>query len=506
MDHSAVTQNTGKPAVPMKRRAVLFGSAAAAVALSGIGILPAGRRAVAQSANRSYRLSVDMLDGRQMYNGKSPGPVMRVRPGETLAVELINDLPPLHDDCTDNPNQPHGRNTTNLHTHGLHVSPTTDSTGSFDADNVFVSVVPEDQFVPCADVCGVDVEKSFRYGRNAYRFELPDTHPTGTFWYHAHKHGSAAEQVGHGLAGALIVEDASGAMPPYIENAEEKILFISNNGIVLVDEAGGGIEHPEIEMRPGEVQRWRVINGTGNGTDFAYLRPSVANLDMHLIAFDGLTQTRRVRVDFDHPNEPWLNPSALASGNQADFIVRAPDVAEEVKDSSGLLAGLFESFSDAGITRFVDLKVSVSGDPVNADWSEDDALPGPGLDPFDDTELPTREIRFTRQRTINLGSYDGEVQQTMVLDTAEDWTVRNNTQVVHVYHIHVNPFFVTSINDEALPEDSPLRRWQDTIGVPLVGRVGFKTRFETFTGKFVIHCHVLPHEDSGMMQVVEVVA
>lgn len=506
MDRSAVRRVTGKSKTNLTRRAVLLGSVAATAAISVTGFEPAARHAEAQSANRSYRLGVDLLDGKQVYNGMPLGPIMRVRPGETLDVELINNLPPLHDDCTEDPNQPHGLNTTNLHTHGLHVSPTTDSTGEFDADNVFVSVVPKDQFVPCAEVCGVDVAKSFRYGRNTYRFELPGDHPTGTFWYHAHKHGSAANQVADGLAGVLVVEDVPGVMPSYIENAAEKILFITNDGVLLVDEAGGGIENPELAMRPGEVQRWRVINGTGNGTDFAFLRPSVANLDMHLIAFDGLTQNGRVRVDFDHTDEPWLNPSAMASGNRADFIVRAPEVAEELEEGTGIFSSFFDSFSDAGIARFVDLNVVVAGDPVNAEWSEVDALPGPGLVPFEDSELQTREIRFTRQRTINLEFYDGEVQQTMVLNTAEDWTVRNNTQVVHVYHIHVNPFFVTSINEEPLPQGSPLRRWQDTIGVPLTGRVGFKTRFETFTGKFVIHCHVLPHEDSGMMQVVEVIA
>ncbi|MCF2904260.1 multicopper oxidase domain-containing protein [Octadecabacter sp. CECT 8868] len=127
--------------------------------------------------------------------------------------------------------------------------------------------------------------------------------------------------------------------------------------------------------------------------------------------------------------------------------------------------------------------------------------PGAGLIPFDDTELPKREIDFTRNQTINREAFDGELKQTMTLGTAEAWTVGNNTQVMHVYHIHVNPFFITHINGEALPEGSPLARWQDTLG----GDVGFKTRFEKFTGSFVIHCHVLPHEDNGMMQIVEVV-
>ncbi|MEM7256413.1 MAG: multicopper oxidase domain-containing protein, partial [Pseudomonadota bacterium] len=121
----------------------------------------------------------------------------------------------------------------------------------------------------------------------------------------------------------------------------------------------------------------------------------------------------------------------------------------------------------------------------------------------------TRQLAFTPRNTIDGQAFDGDVEQRMEVGTAEDWTVSNNTAQLHIYHIHVNPFFVTSINGQELPADSPLRRWQDTLGIPVRedGRPGsarFSTRFEKFTGKFVIHCHVLAHEDAGMMQIVEV--
>ncbi|WP_371171493.1 multicopper oxidase family protein [Aliiroseovarius sp. 2305UL8-7] len=487
----------------LTRRNVLLGTAAVLVPLaSGMTALQFSA-AQAQSAT-SHRLVVDEVDGRQSYNGKSLGPTIRALPGETIDVELVNNLPPLHDDCTANPNQPHGLNTTNLHTHGLHVSPTTDSSGEFDADNVFVSVVPEGQIVACEEVCGVEVKTSFRYGKNTFRFELPDNHASGTFWYHAHKHGSTGTQVSDGLAGPLIIDDLPGTMPAYIEEAVEKILFITNQGVLVTDPDGGGELDPTIQMRPGEVQRWRVINGTGRGTDFAFLRPNLENLEMHLIAFDGLTLERRYPVDLENLDEPWLNPAALASGNRMDVIVRAP--AEPQEASEGLFASLTGMFQNNDIARLIDINVEVAGEPLISTWSDDPTLPGSGLVPFDDTPLSPREIAFTRQQTIDLEAFNGELKQTMQLGTAEQWTVSNRTQVLHVYHIHVNPFLITHINGDELPADSPLRRWQDTIGVPLGGSVGFKTRFETFTGKFVIHCHVLPHEDNGMMQIVEVVA
>ncbi len=478
----------------LSRRAVLQGSGALGVATVMGGTWGLAKQARAQSADAHFELTIDLLEDAQVYNGKTLGPTMRVRPGDTLDVDLINNLPPLHDDCTDNPNQGHGLHTTNFHTHGLHVSPSTDSTGEIDADNVFVSLVPEGQIVACDEVCGADVETYFRYGRNTFRFELPEDHISGTFWYHAHKHGSTAKQVSGGLAGPLIVEDVPGVMPEYIEQAVERIFFITNEGMMLVDEEGGGVMDPEITMRPGEVQRWRVINGTGNGTDFAFMRPNIANLDMHLIAFDGVTQDRRLPVDYDFFDEPWFNPSALASGNRADFIVRAPSAAEPQ-----------ETLEGTKLARVVDMQVVIEGEPVEALWSDEDTLPGAGFVPFGETELTKREIDFTRGQTIGRESFDGELKQTMTLGSEEEWTISDNTNTLHVYHIHVNPFLVTHINGEALPEGSPLARWQDTIGVPLGGEVKLKTRFETFTGKFVVHCHVLPHEDNGMMQIVEVV-
>lgn len=179
-------------------------------------------------------MDVQDVNGRQVYNGVSPGPALRTLAGENLDVDLYNSLSPLHDDCTESPNNLHGLNTTNLHTHGLHVSPTTDSTGEFDADNVFVSVVLEGQIVMCDDSCGSDVKTRFRWRKANYRFELGDDHPSGRFWYHAHKHGSTASQVGDGMAGPLIVQDKPGRMPEYIEQALEKIFMIMNTDWCLL--------------------------------------------------------------------------------------------------------------------------------------------------------------------------------------------------------------------------------------------------------------------------------
>lgn len=495
-----------------KRRDFLKLSAAV---VSGSMLFSGWSRIAQGTTNSSYTLNVTQVNGAPRYNGKITGPTISINPGENIDVHLVNNLPALHDDCVANFNNFHGLNTTNLHTHGLHVSPTTDSSGKYDADNVFVSVVPKDQVVTCETVCGTDVKDVFRNHSTRYRFETAADHPSGTFWYHAHKHGSSARQVGAGLSGPLIIKDPKGYMPEYIEQAEEKIFMIMNRGLVLVnpDGSGGGEVDPTITLRPGEVQRWRIINAKAAGNDFTYFRTDIPDLEFYQIAFDGLTLPRRIKIDQYNAEAPWLNPAGLAPGNRTDFMVRVPEDAKKRSFAIGIKQTMKDLINLDGIaseTNATKLNVEIKGEAVKHAWSDDDTLPGCGLKPFDDTPLPTREIQFTRRNTIDGEAFTGEVKQTIKLGSEEEWTITNHSGAVHAFHIHVNPLFITHINGEKLPEDSPLRRWQDTIGIPFqedrnVGSVSYKTRFEKFKGKFVIHCHVLRHEDLGMMQTVEVV-
>jgi L-ascorbate oxidase len=116
------------------------------------------------------------------YNGCPYGPTINVDPGQSVKVRLINNLPPESSDtCPPNATHdaPHCFNTVNLHTHGLHVSP------SGSSDNVFVSVPPG--------------------GSANYVYQIPRNHPAGTFWYHSHHHGSVAIDVTSGMEGVLIV-------------------------------------------------------------------------------------------------------------------------------------------------------------------------------------------------------------------------------------------------------------------------------------------------------------
>ena len=466
----------------------------------------------------------DAADDRlYFYNGKTPGPTLRVRRGRKggqLRIKLVNDMPPNAngdaDNCPPDHNVEHGLNTTNLHTHGLHVSPTKDRTGHHDADNVFLQVIPDDDPPPSCGSVGDDI---FRRHYTQYVFDIPADHPPGTHWYHAHKHGSTDKQVRGGLAGALIIEEEEwDDVPSYIANAEEQVFMFQQPpgvplSIVLVDEAGGGTE-PNIVLRPGEVRRWRFINGSPSMDAFVRFTGDPEGVELYQIAFDGLTLPKRIPVDLTDNRPASENPFSLAPGNRTDMLVRAP------LDAAGKRFALNMAPYDGGemlgarILRAAQegIQISVEGEPQESEWSDDDSLPGPGLEEIADDEIvDTKDVRFNFVENTFLLAIDGERftgqvpdDRVMELGTAEEWTVHEETEFTHPFHIHVNPFFVTHINGVELPSDDPRRRWQDTIALPPGNAVKFRTRFADFAGKFVIHCHILGHEDAGMMQAVRV--
>ena len=119
--------------------------------------------------------------------------------------------------------------------------------------------------------------------------------------------------------------------------------------------------------------------------------------------------------------------------------------------------------------------------------------------PNDGTWDAGQKFRFTVDGTI----FDPDrVDQRVRLGAVEEWTMVNETADDDVFHIHVNDMLLTKINGVALEE--PIRL--DTAILPRNGSITFRSRFLDFTGKFMLHCHMMNHEDLGMMQVVEVYA
>lgn len=461
------------------------------------------------------------------YNGLPVGATFKVRRGDTLLFRMVNELrrnacnPDNFDNCCspdepsvccDTPfdhNKPHCFNTTNLHTHGLHVSPAAflQNGELIASDEVLLEVEPG------------DVQR--------YCIQLPEFHAPGTYWYHAHRHGSVAIQLssGNGLCGALIIE----------EDADEQILKPHQvDRVWVIQEQLGeqaslvytclppsfqslftvnALFQPTLRMRPGEVQRWRFINATATPRGFGLLQLLDGNNNahpMHLIAVDGITFYGRA----PQPKTSWQ----LAPGGRADFLVRIPPTT-----STGFFKVRKAADPQVFSTVNQDLAyVVLVGSPLN------DQLPNvlpqrPArtcyLAPIFDAELKPDIVDFgimggacggqscipiPQVFTIQGAPFDPHVVNHQApLGAVQEWQLANNAGSLHPFHIHLNPFQVVNEKvDPAGPNDPTNWMWRDTVAVPTSG-VNMRTRFLTYDGKYVLHCHILNHEDHGMMQIVQ---
>ncbi|HEX3826794.1 MAG TPA: multicopper oxidase family protein [Sporichthyaceae bacterium] len=405
------------------------------------------------------------------FNGTTPGPTLRVRPGDELALRLINRLA-----------QP-----TNLHTHGLRVSP------SGNSDNPFVRVEPGTSF--------------------DYLIQIPDDHPTGTFWYHPHHHGTAADQQFAGLAGALLVvprsTDANQALPQQ-QAVEELILLVSDitlrgDGAVvapsgtdrLLGRQGrlvlvNGQHQPTIAAVPGATGRWRIINACTS-------RVLVLHLRGHK-----LTQTALDGSELPAPVE--RDTVILAPGNRADILVRAGSVGTYDLITDIFDRGHFGTRSSTAKPEVLATLV-VDGAPVESTGPPRPA--GGGIPDLTTTATTFRQIGLTmlmRGGRMSFGIdnrlFDPDRDdQHVALGTTEIWTITNYGPLVHPFHLHAWPFVVLAGSDGSPPTGVA----QDVVLVPARGWIRIRISFTGHGGRSVYHCHVVDHSDAGMMATVNVV-
>ena len=418
------------------------------------------------------------------YEGGSPGPTLRMKPGETLRIRLINDLPPNRDAMPADISRPHQFNNTNFHFHGAHASP------SGIADNVMRSMAPGHAY---------DIE-----------IKLPEDHTRGTYWYHPHHHGSADIQMSSGMVGAIVIE-GDFADVPEIAAARERLLVLTQvvfdaNGMVenfetLFPETAtrflaiNGQRRPMIAMRPGEVQRWRILNA-------AYQDDMLLELeqhDLHAIAYDGI-QLGAAQA---------LKRLLIAPGQRADLLVRAGPAG-----TYGLNAMPYDQGHPSPTGALA--RVVVSGAPMDMPLPR--ALPRPPLQSIQDSEITNRRtltFSATAPEADAAGHWqefgffiDGKkfdprrIDHRVRLGVVEEWRIINTHEHDdHVFHIHTNPFEVIAVNGKPLA----VPQWRDSVIIDRQGgEVVFRSRFLDFTGVFMLHCHMMNHEEMGMMQTVEV--
>ena len=481
------------------------------------------------------------------YSNNQPsyaGPTLVVKGGDKLRIRLINQLPLNPPAAPNDPLLYMKPNTTNLHTHGLHVFPgiNPDSKsaeyGDYVVDSNSGGVVPQGD-------------------SRQYVYDIPVNHPAGPFYYHPQFHGSSAIQVASLMQGAIMVRGPVDELPemaqateliflfqaPYFANAKasenydvkegslEKFAQIanhptghglnnSNNGYldaqpVLIN----GVRQPTIVMESGEVQRWRFINTQ----TFNCLNLNLDSHVLHQYTMDGWGSTEY--QDYPDARKKDGRGIVLAAGNRSSVMMKAGAPGTYLLRS--LPVKIAQGKQEAVLPGDVLAKIIVvERQPKKLIAEKMPAAPLPisdFLEPISDEEFAKcggkkRSIVFNMvggdglMQSPGNQSADPQLQrsnsitQNVILGAVEEWTVFNFNSLSQPFHIHVNPMYVTKVNGEVIKP-----YWCDTVALPAGGTpenptsITFRMRFKDFVGPYILHSQMLQYSDLGMVQRVTVV-
>jgi FtsP/CotA-like multicopper oxidase with cupredoxin domain len=505
----------------------------------------------------SVRYCYVLPDGRQ-------SPALRLSPGDLLILRLTNGLTDIDghtqsapaastahshaahsqgrpaDPCTSGAMTPVS---TNLHFHGLSVPPV-----CHQDDVLRTSVQPDDS--------------PFEY-----RFQVPANESPGLYWYHPHIHGFSSRQVLGGASGPLIVEGLERATPE-VAGLPERLFVIRDQDLVnpnappsksepvlprtLIDRDGESanngtgfgkpakdlsinfvpVPYPDyppatIRMRPGERQLWRVVNaGAVTYLNLAVIFGRTAQ-KVGLVAIDGVPMNAPLGKS---PPITWVDHIGVPPGARVEFIMEGPP------------AGIPALF----VTRTVDTGQGGENDPnraLAAIATSTDApeprsklpafsrpLPPPTF-PWLGDVLPVRVRRFYFSEKLSDPKNPNSATDFFITEDGktpvpfdptatvpdivarqgdvEDWIIENRSTELHAFHIHQLHFMLIDWSGRVINE--PFLR--DTVNIPYFTdqmlqypsvRLRMDFRDPNTVGTFVYHCHLLEHEDSGMMGTIRV--
>ena len=323
----------------------------------------------------------------------------------------------------------------------------------------------------------------------------------GLYWYHAHMHHHAEAQVFGGLSGMIVVEGLQALLPAHLRDAPERLIALRDiqvaDGAIKsagIDPADGtrlvnDLLRPRMTIRPGQTQLWRIANVGAN----LFYKLRLEGHTFRLVAEDG------------HPiaTSSSLQTLLLAPGKRFEVLVTGAKVG-----SYDLVTEVFDGGERP--SRRVLATLRSTGTPMQRE-----ALPTRIADVEDLSGLPvpnSRRRSFTfdtdasgrfliNGKTFSPSRIDTRAQ----LGTVQEWTLNNGTPDPHPFHLHTYPFQVVSIGFDRF-EDENARARQDTVVVPPAGSgsVVIRVPFEDFAGTTVFHCHILAHEDAGMMATLKV--
>jgi FtsP/CotA-like multicopper oxidase with cupredoxin domain len=404
------------------------------------------------------------------YDGYFPGRTIRVKQGDTLRVHFTNQLP------YDGVNfLGFTRGVTNLHTHGMHVSP------KEPADYAALSIWPGQSY--------------------DYEYDLSSQPPGSFCFYHPHSHGLVAEQYWGGLTGALISADPTTVSLPYETHLMilKDIDLVGSNpaphnstmlymrgmegSIVMVN----GQVNPVLGIRPGQVQRWRILNAS----TARFYKLGLQGHSLYVIGTDGGLLDKPYAQSY----------VVLAPGERLDVLVKA----STTKGSYKLLSLPYSRMGMMSSAQITLLTMSCQG------TSAANALPTVvDASAARMTVSPNAPVTrsFTLSMSMGRGYINGkdfDVDPDMwmsTLGTYEIWEIINQSNMDHPWHQHVNAAQVLSITGgdaayRTLYTTTPALK--DVVIVPKGGRVKLLVPVMDWSGMTMYHCHILEHEDIGMM-------
>ncbi|HEY4051944.1 MAG TPA: multicopper oxidase family protein [Acidobacteriaceae bacterium] len=435
--------------------------------------------------------------GAFVFAGHEVPPVVRAVPGGAIQLEYVNQMSKSSSEvCVDGP----CKNMTNLHFHGLHVSPN----------------APGDDVLTMMAMPGESLH---------YTVVIPADQPPGLYWYHTHPHGESYQQDLDGMSGAIVI-DGMDRYFPEIKKMKEKILILRDaelghgdpsssllkSAVQLAPYGCGaatgeatrvftvnGVVRPKIAIASGEKQFWRIVNASPD----LYADLEVDSESMTVVALDGMPLT--YHDPKQHTEE--LRHVLLAPAGRAEVIVEGPK-----RDRIASLRSLCVNTGADGdpnpsmVLADLDTKAKESAPTHSVEAGPYDKavykpLPNRMRDQLE-RSAPDFTVKFSEDKKgfyINDRKFapDDDPMTRVKVGTYAHWHVTNTTNEIHPFHIHQVHFLVYG------RAGVPLRRpeWMDTVNLAPNESLDLIMDFTDpiIRGVSVFHCHLLKHEDKGMM-------
>ena len=470
-------------------------------------------------------------------------PTLRVNPGDQLIIHFQNDLPAASATSASD----------NMAGMKMSLSPQTATSSSSGACNGTMTATATNihfHGTNTAPVCGQDevVHTLIQPGQSFdYNVQIPQNEPPGLYWYHPHPHGFSEGQVQGGATGALIVEGLQNVDPALAGLTERT--FVIRDQLLPASESNDAnipawdlsinyvpVTYPSytpavIQTDPTQQELWRVVNSAADSILNLQYVVNGTPQPMQVVAIDGYPIASGSSGQTSESETSILMPP----GSRAEFVVTTPKTSDQgqlitqnwdtgpdgdfdptrpianIESQSGIenvaasaataVKQLPSHAVRTRVTRFAALAAATPIAQRNLYFSEvlqDPTNPNSPTNFFITEEGQQPEL-FDMKNPPNIVVHSG---------TVEDWVVQNTALEDHIFHIHQIHFQVLEVNgqpvnDPAIRDTVDLPYWSGSGPYPSV-KVRVDFRDPNIVGTFVYHCHILQHEDAGMMGAIQV--